>query len=213
MDLTKAFDKVNRTILWTTLYKKGLPIDMITHIRRGHQNTTLMPKTKGKYGEETTNNVGIFQGSAISALLFIIIYQDDMMDDYDALSQEATLPIKHTQGRTKTEIDQKISNEIRQQMEEMGNKEKQKIIGNPPQNQTAPTNKHNNSPELKAKYTQPVKQLQGTTKLTPADHQEYADDTILYPETETAQEITTCLHHYSIVTEKGKYPYNGKQKY
>ena len=34
-DLTKAFGKANREILWTTLYKKGIPLDMITHIRRG----------------------------------------------------------------------------------------------------------------------------------------------------------------------------------
>merc|ERR1712105_7076 len=112
MDLTKAFGKVNRTILWTTLYKKGLPIDMITHIRRGHQNTQLLPKTKGKYGTATTNNVGVFQGSAISALLFII-YQDDMMEDYDALNQEAHLKLKHTRERAEEEIDQQVAKTIK----------------------------------------------------------------------------------------------------
>jgi len=85
MGLTKAFDKVNRTIMWTTLYKKGIPIEMITHIRRGHLDTMLLPKTKRIYGKPTENNIGVFQGSAISALLFII-YQDDMMQDYEALN-------------------------------------------------------------------------------------------------------------------------------
>ena len=68
--------------------QKGPPIDMITHIRRGHQNTTLIPKTKGEYGQATTTNFGVSQGSAISALLFII-YHDDMKEDYQALNYKA----------------------------------------------------------------------------------------------------------------------------
>ena len=57
---------------------------MITHIRRGHENTTLRPKWKNVYGGGVQNNVGAFQGSSISAPLFII-YLDDMAEDYDAL--------------------------------------------------------------------------------------------------------------------------------
>ena len=35
MDMSKAFDTINRTQLRTVLYKKGIPVEMITHIRRG----------------------------------------------------------------------------------------------------------------------------------------------------------------------------------
>jgi len=52
MDITKAFDAINRTMLWTTLYKKGLPVEMINHIHRGRKNTQLQAKSNGRYGEK-----------------------------------------------------------------------------------------------------------------------------------------------------------------
>ena len=58
MGLAKAFGEVNRTLLRTTLYKKGSPIEMITHIRRGHKNTILAPKLRNKYGKRSENKVG-----------------------------------------------------------------------------------------------------------------------------------------------------------
>ena len=70
--LTKAFGKVNRTILWTAVYKKALPIGLIANIRRGNHNTKLQPKCNGSYGTLAGNNVGICQGSEISASVFII---------------------------------------------------------------------------------------------------------------------------------------------
>ena len=72
MDLTKAFDSVSRTILWAALYKSGIPIKVTPHIMHGHQNTTLRCKDNGKYGAPVNNNVGVSQGSAPSAILFII---------------------------------------------------------------------------------------------------------------------------------------------
>ena len=44
-DLAKAFDSIDREILWTTLYESGLPSNLIKIIRMGHQGTKLMPKT------------------------------------------------------------------------------------------------------------------------------------------------------------------------
>ena len=115
MDLAKAFGKVNRKLLRATLYKKELPIEMITHIRRGHKNTALAPQLKNKYGKPTENNVGVYQGSAISAILFII-YQDDMMEGYDALNRAAKIPLKHTEERTLKEVDQKVGNDIKKNL-------------------------------------------------------------------------------------------------
>ena len=86
MDLSKAFDTIDRTLMRTTLYKKGLPEEMTQHIRRGHIGPRLSPKYKGRYGKLKENNVGVFRGSEISALLFII-YQDDMMEDMGALNR------------------------------------------------------------------------------------------------------------------------------
>ena len=98
MDLSKAFGAINRTLLWTTLYKKGIPEEMIKHIRRGHTGTKLAPKYKGKYGKLNESNIGVFQGSEISALLFII-YLDDVMGDLEALSRRTNLPIITAMGR------------------------------------------------------------------------------------------------------------------
>ena len=50
----------------------------------------LRAKRHGEYGEASKNNVGVFQGSAISALMFII-YLDDMMEDYEAINRQAKL--------------------------------------------------------------------------------------------------------------------------
>ena len=85
MGLSKAFGAIIRTLLWATLYREGLPIETIKHIRSGQQGTKLAPKYKWEYGELTENNIVVFQGSSISAQLFII-YMDDVMDDNAALN-------------------------------------------------------------------------------------------------------------------------------
>ena len=98
MDLSKAFDTINRTLLWATLYKKGLPAGTIRRIRRGHQWAKLAPKYRGSYGEANYNNIGAFQGYAISAILFII-YLDDMAEDLAALNRHTILPMRVIQDR------------------------------------------------------------------------------------------------------------------
>ena len=60
------------------------------HKEKGHQETRLCVKHKGEYGEECQNNVGVFQGSAISALMFII-YLDDTMEDFKAMNRKMKL--------------------------------------------------------------------------------------------------------------------------
>ena len=87
MDLSKAFDAVNRKLLWTALYRKGVPIELIRMLREGHKKTSLAPKNKGMYGDDIETNVGVFQGASFSALGFII-YLCDMMGDLQALNDE-----------------------------------------------------------------------------------------------------------------------------
>ena len=41
MGLPEAFGAINRTQLWTALYKKGIPLVNIPQIRKGRQNTNL----------------------------------------------------------------------------------------------------------------------------------------------------------------------------
>ena len=58
MGRPKAFGAINKTLLWTTLYKKGIPVEMIIRIRRGHQRTKLAPKYKWGYGGLSWSNIG-----------------------------------------------------------------------------------------------------------------------------------------------------------
>ena len=95
IDLAKAFDCVNRSTLWATLYKAGLPTQVIKNIRQGHQGTKLQCKDTGTYGKPIQNNVGVFKGSALSALLFII-YLDDMMQGRQSLNDQMQLPKRYS---------------------------------------------------------------------------------------------------------------------
>ena len=94
MGLSKAFDCVNRSTLWAALYKTGLPIHTIQNIQEGHDGATLRCKDDGKYGAQINNNVLVFQGSSISAILFII-YLDDMTQDRQSLNGMMQLPRRY----------------------------------------------------------------------------------------------------------------------
>ena len=80
IDLSKAFDSINRDILWTVLYEKGIPWDMVKQLRMGHIGNKLRPKYKGNKGTYMYNNKGVSQGSPISAMLFII-YFDSLIEN------------------------------------------------------------------------------------------------------------------------------------
>ena len=79
-DLSKAFDKINREKLWRILYEKGLPIKTIQQIIIGRSGNSLFGKHNGVLGAKVDNK-GVFQGSPISALLYII-YAGNLMMEY-----------------------------------------------------------------------------------------------------------------------------------
>ena len=80
-DLSKAFDRIDRNKLWWTLYRKGLPIRLINFIINGHSDNTLSGRHNGNIGKAVNNDKGVFQGSPISALLYII-FADGIMEEY-----------------------------------------------------------------------------------------------------------------------------------
>ena len=55
---------------------------MLKMIYIAHKKTTLAPKHRNQLGKTCDNNNGCFQGSPLSALIFII-YADEMMNDYE----------------------------------------------------------------------------------------------------------------------------------
>ena len=82
MDLTKAFDKTNRELLYTILLEKGIPIEMVRLIMKTHSNTKIRARESNRLSKKQETNTGVFQGSPLSALLFII-YTDSMMEKYE----------------------------------------------------------------------------------------------------------------------------------
>merc|ERR1712126_19626 len=81
MGLAKAFDRTNRQLLYTVLTQKGVPIPLIKLIRKTQTNTYLNIRDSNILGAETEVNVGIMQGSPLSALLFVV-YTDHMVKTY-----------------------------------------------------------------------------------------------------------------------------------
>ena len=69
-----------RDILWKKLYEAGLPIDFVKILKIGHEGNKLRPKCDG-YTGNGENNKGVFQGSPISATIFII-YAERTMGRY-----------------------------------------------------------------------------------------------------------------------------------
>ena len=90
---------------------------MIRHIKRGHTGTRLAPTYKGKYGKLKENNIGVFQGSAISALLFII-YLGDMMDDLEELNRRTDIPMRIVQDRPYQQKEALIWKETQEKQDE-----------------------------------------------------------------------------------------------
>ena len=156
LDLSKAFDRLNRKKMMTILAKKGIPEYILKLIYIAHKNTTLAPKQKNQIGKTIKNNNGCFQGSPLSALIFII-YADEMMEDYE----------KETRKTKKEKKIEKKEEKIR-----IRTKEDEK-------NWT-----HYKMAELERKCNEKTKQktyknTNTKTEKKDIDHLEYADDTTL----------------------------------
>merc|ERR1711990_1206622 len=140
----------------TILAKKGIPEYILKLIYIAHKNTTLAPKQKNQIGKTIKNNNGCFQGSPLSALIFII-YADEMMEDYE----------KETRKTKKEKKIEKKEEKIR-----IRTKEDEK-------NWT-----HYKMAELERKCNEKTKQktyknTNTKTEKKDIDHLEYADDTTL----------------------------------
>ena len=73
VDLEKAYDRVPRELIWYSLRRKYVPdayINIIRDMYAGYKTSVMTSAVKTK-GIEI--EVGVHQGSALSALLFVII--------------------------------------------------------------------------------------------------------------------------------------------
>jgi hypothetical protein len=72
VDLTKAYDKVDRQVLWLILKRLGIPEKLIELIKNIHVGSTGTVRTDGEFGEAFLLSVGLKQGSIFAPLLFNI---------------------------------------------------------------------------------------------------------------------------------------------
>ena len=168
MDLSKAFDTIDRTLLWATLYRRGLPGEMIRPIGRGHQGQRLAPKYRGRYGEAEDNNIGVFQGSAISELI-CIIYLDDMMEDLASLNRRTDLPMRVIQDRPREQKKKLPGADIKNKEEDIYDEiQRTRTIRNDAtENDKWETRKEDKSGEKTQTITRTAKKRRGT-KNSPA---------------------------------------------
>ena len=62
---------------WERMEQMNVPMDFIETLRNGHKFTSMTPQFAGKLGKQIKINRGVFQGSPLSPLLFII-YTEEM---------------------------------------------------------------------------------------------------------------------------------------
>ena len=61
IDLTKAFDSIDRNTMWTILYQQGLRWRTIQQMKMGHTGTKLCAKHEEIIGKDVHNNKGVFK--------------------------------------------------------------------------------------------------------------------------------------------------------
>ena len=74
VDLTKAYDKVDRDVLWLILKRIGVPNKLIEIIKNIHVGATGSVRTEGEFSESFSLGVGLKQGSIFAPLLFNIYF-------------------------------------------------------------------------------------------------------------------------------------------
>ena len=75
IDLTKAYDKVNREVLWKILRRYGLPERLVKVIIGFHEGSTARLQINGELSHaKIPLNRGLKQGSVLSPILFNIFF-------------------------------------------------------------------------------------------------------------------------------------------
>ena len=90
IDFRKAYDRINRTLLFLKLQKvgiKGLFYDNIKHL---HESTSYMIKVKGGYLDPISCHLGLLQGGILSPILFNL-YIDDIKYIFDKACEPINL--------------------------------------------------------------------------------------------------------------------------
>lgn len=70
IDLAKAFDTVNRDLLWQILERFGTPPKFLSVLKKLHEDTQATVLAYGERSEPFNINVGVKQGCVIAPVIF-----------------------------------------------------------------------------------------------------------------------------------------------
>jgi hypothetical protein len=89
IDAAKAFDKVNRDILWSRLLEMQVPLIYVIAIEKYYKKSVMIVELEGDLSKMFKTSLGVRQGGVLSPLLFCI-YIDNLLESL----QEMELGVK-----------------------------------------------------------------------------------------------------------------------
>lgn len=95
IDLTKAFDTINRDMMFIVLAKIGCPPTFIQMIRQFHQDTLARVISSGESSDYFPVNVGVKQGCVLAPILFNTYLIAVTHNYYQQTSPDHGINIKH----------------------------------------------------------------------------------------------------------------------
>jgi hypothetical protein len=82
IDLTKAFDSVNREGLWKIMAKNGCPAKFINKVKQLHGGMKARVQDKGEFSEPFSVSNGVKQWCVLAPTLFSIIFSAMLADTF-----------------------------------------------------------------------------------------------------------------------------------
>ena len=98
VDLTKAYDKVNRDILWLVLERLGIPKKLRNLIKDIHVGAEARVRDSGKFSGAFELQKGLKQGSVFAPFLFNVFFGSIIKSIYERLDVEDGIEIKYRIG-------------------------------------------------------------------------------------------------------------------
>ncbi len=75
IDLEKAFDRVPRKVIWWAMRRLGVEEWLISVVRSLYENARSCVSVNSSYSDTFAVKVGVHQGSVLSPLLFIMVFE------------------------------------------------------------------------------------------------------------------------------------------
>ena len=94
IDLSKAFDTVNRELLWRLLEKLGIPPTFLAILRDFHDGMTARVQAGGALSDPFEVNMGVKQGCVLAPVLFNIFLLAVYYLTHNALGNEAGIGVQ-----------------------------------------------------------------------------------------------------------------------